>query len=317
MPSVPTLLAVPNVSEGRDAGLIAALADAFTAPGVCLLDVHSDADHHRSVFTLAGPPVALGDALLRGFRVAVESVNVMTREPGQQAGQHPHVGAVDVAPLVYLSEADAGAACAHALVVADRVGEELGVPVLIYGRLSAQEEAAERTRAQLRRGGAQVLARRLAGEDPDSLTPDFGPRHVHPTAGATLVAARPPLVAFNVQLAAPAGVQRARELAALIREGGPEGLPGVRAIGVELSGGVGQVSMNVERPLELPLALVVAAIEAHARLQSAELVGLAPAAALEGFPADLPMPGFDPGRQVIEHALGDPGAEHPTGQPII
>ncbi len=125
-----------------------------------------------------------------------------------------------------------------------------------------------------------------------------------PRAGATLVAAREPLVAFNVQLAAPATVADARRVAALIREGGEQGLPGLRAIGVELDGGVAQVSINVERPLALPLVEIVQAVARHAPPASAELVGLAPRAALEGFPENLPMPGFDPARHVIENALG-------------
>jgi glutamate formiminotransferase / 5-formyltetrahydrofolate cyclo-ligase len=126
---------------------------------------------------------------------------------------------------------------------------------------------------------------------------------MHPTAGATLVAARAPLVAFNLQLASPATLVDARAVAALIREGGAEGLPGVRAIGVALGCGLAQVSMNVERPLDLPLAQVVQAVAKHHRIASAELVGLAPRAALEGFPQDIPMPGFDPARHVIENAL--------------
>jgi glutamate formiminotransferase/glutamate formiminotransferase/formiminotetrahydrofolate cyclodeaminase len=126
---------------------------------------------------------------------------------------------------------------------------------------------------------------------------------MHPSAGATLLAARPPLVAFNVQLATPATVKDARAIAALIREGGERGLSGVRAIGVALSGEGAQVSMNVERPFELPLAMVLDAVRAHAEVASTELVGLAPAAALEGFPQEIPIAGFDPARHVIENAL--------------
>ncbi len=141
-------------------------------------------------------------------------------------------------------------------------------------------------------------------EDPLALRPDFGPSEMRPERGATLVAARQPLVAFNVELAPPATVEDARRIAALIREGGEHGLPALRAIGVELAGGAGQVSMNVERPLELPLAEVVRALAVHAPLARAELVGLAPAAAFEGFPDELPVPGFDPRRHLIENALG-------------
>ena len=146
------------------------------------------------------------------------------------------------------------------------------------------------------------MAERLKG---GALLPDFGPRRLHPTAGATLVAAREPLVAFNVELAPPASVDDARRIASLIREGGAEGLLGVRAIGVPLRrASIGQVSMNVERPLEVPLRVVVEAVRRHAEVARAELVGLVPRAALEGFPADVPLAGFDPGVHVIENALG-------------
>jgi glutamate formiminotransferase / 5-formyltetrahydrofolate cyclo-ligase len=153
------------------------------------------------------------------------------------------------------------------------------------------------------------------------MVPDFGPSLPHPTACATLVAARAPLVAFNLELAPPATVEDARAIASLIREGGVEGLEGVRAIGVALRGAPaagdtpagraktgagrvqGQVSTNVERPAEVPLVAVVEAVRRHAEVARAELVGLAPAVALEGFPEDLPMPGFDPARHVIENVL--------------
>jgi glutamate formiminotransferase/glutamate formiminotransferase/formiminotetrahydrofolate cyclodeaminase len=139
---------------------------------------------------------------------------------------------------------------------------------------------------------------------PDALQADFGPSRPHTSAGVTLVAAREPLVAFNLQLQPPASLADARRIAGLVREGGAHGLPGVRAIGVQLDGGVAQLSMNVERPLELSLAEVVRAVAHHAPLASAELVGLAPRAALRGFPDGLPMPGFDSARHVIEDALG-------------
>ena len=340
----PTLLAVPNVSEGRDAAAVAAIGAAFagrSATGaevgrepvggqaraearararaleeVRLLDVHADGDHHRAVFTLAGPPGALAEALLGGARAAVERIDVMAGpSTGERAeiGQHPHVGAVDVVPVVYLEEAARGAACAEALVVADRIGEELNVPVFLYGAL-----AGGRARAELRRGGARGLAERMEA----GLRADFGPAAMHVRAGATLVAARPPLVAFNLELARPATVEDARRIAGLIREGGEEGLAGLRAIGVELrrTGSdrsatseelgsqvdgrtVGQVSMNVERPSELPLARVVEAVRRHVEVARGELVGLAPRAALEGFPAEVPLPGFDPARHLIENAL--------------
>jgi glutamate formiminotransferase len=314
--TTPPLLAVPNVSEGRDRASVEAIAAAFTAGGAArLLDVHADPDHHRAVVSLAGRPGSLAAALVHGVGEALRRIDldidididaevdvgdVGDGHPGGvRAGQHPHVGAADVVPVVYLEERLRGAACAEALVVADRIGTELGVPVFMYGEL-----AAGRPRAELRRGGLAGLARRMRSGE---LRPDFGPSKPHPTAGATLVAARAPLVAFNLELAPPADVADARRIASLIREGGAEGLPGVRAIGIALrrdGATVGQVSINVERPSDGALAEVVAAVGRHARPARAELVGLAPAAALEGFPADLPMPGFDRARHVIENALG-------------
>jgi glutamate formiminotransferase len=317
--SSPLLLAVPNVSEGRSETTIAEIARALAgeaaperasaedrraandadtnANGVRLLDVHSDAAHHRSVFTVAGRQGELADALLRGGGAVVERVDVIAAQSDQ--GQHPHVGALDVVPIVYLDAAARGAACAEALTVADRIGEELRLPVFLYGELTRDGPGSGRTRAELRRGGISGLRERIAVG-----LPDFGPARIHPSAGATLVAARPPLVAFNLQLAPPATPDDARAIAALIREGGAEGLPGLRAIGVALSDDVAQVSMNVERPLDLPLAVVVEAVRRHAPVSSAELVGLAPRAALERFPEDLPMPGFDPARHLIENAIG-------------
>jgi glutamate formiminotransferase/glutamate formiminotransferase/formiminotetrahydrofolate cyclodeaminase len=301
----PPLLAVPNFSEGRDSAVIEAIASALAPAGassVRLLDVHTDADHHRSVFTLAGAPGQLSGAVLAGAAVACERIDVVARARGEGAerGQHPHVGALDVAPVVYLDEAAQGAACAEALVLADRIGSELGVPVFLYGELTRGEDGRERLRAELRRGGVTGLDERMAA----GLRPDFGPHRLHPRAGAALVAARPPLVAFNVELAPPATLADARAVAAQLRDGGEHGLPGVRAIAVSLGSGAPQVSMNVEQPLRLTLAAIVRAVAVLAPVASAELVGLAPAAALAGFPAEVPMPGFDPTRHIIENALG-------------
>ncbi|HWD63854.1 MAG TPA: hypothetical protein VG405_01645 [Solirubrobacteraceae bacterium] len=279
------LLAVPNVSEGRDPAAIRELGAAF---GRGLLDVHSDPDHNRSVFTLAGEPGQLHEAVLAGAAAAVARVDVT-----RHAGAHPRVGAIDVAPIVYPAPELRGAAVAEALVLADRLGEELELPVFLYGTLSA----AGHTRAHLRRGGPERLAERIRDGE---LAPDFGPARLHPSAGAVLVSARPPLVAFNVELAPPATVEQAREIAALIREGGPEGLPGLRAIGLWLAARAhAQVSMNVEDHERLALQDVVSSIARHAIPVRAELVGLAPANAFLGFPEDLPVAG----RRHLEDAL--------------
>ena len=286
--SPPTLLAVPNVSEGQDSETIERVGEAFQSePAVRLLDVHRDPDHHRSVYTLAGAPGALSSAIVGGAREAVARIDI-----GGHEGEHPRIGAIDIAPIVHLREEDVGPACAEALVVADRLAEEVGLPVFLYGSL-----AGGRSRAEVRRGGPEALARRMAAGE---LVPDFGPRALHGTAGAVLIGARPPLGAFNVELAPPATLQDARAVAAAIREGGPNGLTGVRAIGVWLSHrGVAQVSTNVEDALNMPLATVVAAIRRQATPSRAEVVGLVPAAALRDFPADLPITGAT----TIEEAL--------------
>lgn len=279
-----TLLAIPNVSDGRDGNAIAAIGEAFDAR---LLSVHSDPDHHRSVFTLAGAPGRLADHVVDGARAAMQRIDLR-----RHAGLHPRVGVIDVAPIVYLSEDDRGAACAEALVLADLLGAELELPVFPYGIL-----AGGRTRAQLRAGGPDKLIQRIASGE---LTPDFGPQQLHPTAGAVLVAARAPLIAFNFELASPATTTDAQQIAANIREGGPEGLPSVRAIGLWLSHrNVAQVSTNIEDHRATPLHRVLQAIERHAKVAEAELVGLAPEQAFSGFPDDLTVRN----RATVEDAL--------------
>ena len=285
-----TLLAVPNVSEGRDRAAVAAIGAAFGAGGARLLDTHVDADHNRSVYTLAGEPGALAGALLAGALEALARIDLSRND-----GVHPHVGAVDVVPVVYLDAARRGAACAEALVAADLLGRA-GLPVFLYGALGGG-----RTRAELRRGGPPELARRVASGE---LHPDFGPAALDPRHGAVLVAARPPLIAFNVELAPPATLEQARAIAAAIREHGPEGLPGLRAIGLRLErAGIVQVSTNVEDHRAVRLADVVAAVRRHAAVSGAELIGLPPQAALAGFPADVPIRDFDPDRRILERVL--------------
>ena len=270
------LLAVPNVSEGRDPDTLDAIGDAFAAGGARILDRHEDPDHNRAVFTLAAEPNTLHEALANGARAAIERID-LTRH----TGLHPHVGAIDVAPIVFRTPKQRGAALAEALALADALGE-LGLPVFLYGLL-----AGGRTRAELRQGGAAGLAQRMA----DGLRPDFGPDRMHPSAGAVLVAARPPLVAFNLELGPQATGADAQAVARAIREGGPGGLPGLRAIGLTLAarGDVAQVSCNVEDHEALALAALLEAVERHAPVAEAELVGLAPQAAFAGWPDRVPI----------------------------
>jgi glutamate formiminotransferase len=270
---------------------------ALGGTGASVLDVHSDADHNRSVFTLIGEPQELADALVAGAREAVSRIDMRTHD-----GAHPSIGALDVAPVVYLRPEDRELAVDEALAIANRLAGELEVPVFLYGMLATDPD--RRERAYFREGGVGALEERFASGE---LEPDFGPRRLHPTAGATLVACRPPLVAFNLELAEP-DLDAARGIAGALREAGG-GLRGVRAIGVMLDrAATAQVSVNVHDPFSVPLAEVVrtarelaSARGVHVRV--AELVGLAPQAALEGFPEDLEIAGFDERVHVLEKRL--------------
>lgn len=286
----PLLLSAPNVSEGSDAAAIDAIGRAF-APAR-LLDLHTDPDHGRSVYSLAARQGELAQALLSGAHAAMARVDLR-----RHRGAHPHVGAVDVAPVVYLEDTTRGAACAEALTVAARMGEELEIPVFLYGDLATSED--RRERAAIRKGGPAVLAQRMAAGE---LKPDYGPPHPHETAGAVLVSARPPLIAFNLDLDSD-DVELARRIAARLRESGG-GPPGVRAIGLYLPArGRAQVSFNVHDHRAVPLRALVEEVRGEAPVAEAELVGLAPSAAFDGFPDDLPIRDFDPSRKLIENAL--------------
>lgn len=293
---MPPLLAVPNVSEGSDRERLDRLQAAFTR-GATLLDRHTDADHGRSVFTLAGPPGPLTEALAAGAEEAIETIDMR-----DYRGAHPAIGALDVCPIVWFAPGDRDAARTEAVAAAEQVGG-LGVPVFLYGELARDPGRAER--AYFRNGGlAELWLRMESGE----LQPDFGPSLPHRTAGATLVTARPPLAAFNVELDT-GDVEIARAVAAGLREAGG-GPPGVRAIGLLLSSGRAQVSTNVHDPLAVPLGEIVERVRKlaaplGARPVEAELVGLIPQASLAGYPADVPMRGFDPQRHVIEERLAD------------
>ena len=263
--------------------------------GVHLLDCHSDSDHNRTVFTLAGEPGPLRAALVAGAAEAIESIDM-----GGHEGVHPAIGALDVCPLVWVERADRDRARATAVELAGDLGD-LGVPVFLYGGLAQGPERAER--AYFRNGGLTELWLRMeAGE----LRPDRGPAQPHRTAGAILLTARAPLGAFNVELQSD-DLDLARAVAAGLRESGG-GLPGVRAIGLPLSSGRVQVSTNIHDPVAVPLGRVVERVRALAaplggRPVAAELVGLIPAASLAGYPEDVPIRDFDPDTVTIEGRL--------------
>jgi glutamate formiminotransferase / 5-formyltetrahydrofolate cyclo-ligase len=294
---MPTLLAVPNVSVAGDERVLGRFREAF-GRGARILDVHTDADHGRSVFTLAGEPGGLAESLVAGAEEALETIDMSS-----YSGAHPAIGALDVCPLVWLREEDRDAARTAAVAVAGQIGG-IGVPVFLYGELAREPGHAER--AYFRNGGLSELWLRMEGGE---LRPDFGPPEPHPRGGATLVTARPPLAAFNVELEG-ADLDAARAVAAELREAGG-GAPGVRAIGLLLSSGRAQVSTNVHDPLTTPLGAVVEEVRRlaaplGARPVEAELVGLIPAGALVDYPADVPIRDFDPERRVIERRLSSP-----------
>jgi glutamate formiminotransferase len=290
------LESVPNFSEGRDPEAIAALESALSRPGR-LLDLHTDWDHHRSVFTIVGSGDELVETLAAGISTAAERIDLRRHE-----GAHPRIGAADVVPLVPLRPEDEPAARAAALALAERVGDDLGLPVFFYGRLTDDR----REPAFFRRGGPEELQGRI---DSGELAPDRGPATLHPTAGGVLIGVRRPLIAFNVNLRG-ASVETAREIAALVRER-DGGFPGVRALGLDLpKAGLVQVSMNVTdweaAALHTIVATIVAEVEARgAEVAGSELVGLMPAgAAVEAAGSLLRIEGFD-SRHVLELRLLD------------
>jgi glutamate formiminotransferase len=271
---------IPNVSEGRDRALIRALGDAVEGAGVRLLDVHSDVDHHRSVFTYLGAPDAVERATLALARLAIERIDLRCHR-----GVHPRVGAVDVVPFVPLR----GTSMAEAVQSARRVGRALtnatGVPVFFYAEAAARPE--RRELPIVRWGGFERLAERLV--EP-AWCPDCGATAPHPSAGVAIIGARGPLIAFNAMLDSP-DVAIAKTIASGIRESAPGGLRAVRAMGVFLeSRGVAQVSMNLLDYRRTPPAVVAERVEREARTRGVavgewELVGCAPADAWNGWTA--------------------------------
>ena len=283
-------MTVPNVSEGKDLATLEAIGRAF-APAHFRARPPAP-DHDRAVFTLAARQGDMAEALIGGARSAIARIDISAH-----TGIHPHVGALDVMPVVYLDKERRGAAVAEVLTAAATIGEELGVPVVLYGELSTRPEHVER--AWIRRGGPKELARRI---ETGELVPDYGPAKPHPTAGAVLAAARPPLVAFNVDLVTD-DLAVAKQIAAGLRESGG-GLPGVRALGLYLhERNRAQVSTNVHDHRAVPLRDIVEYVREHAEVAEVELIGLAPRAAFEGFPEDVTLRGFDPERHILEEVL--------------
>jgi glutamate formiminotransferase len=275
---MPLIECVPNVSEGRRADVVASLGDAIAAPGIRMLDRSSDPSHNRSVYTFAGEPAAIRDAVLRLFAAAIDAIDLRAHD-----GIHPRMGAVDVVPFVPLAGATMEDCVALAKGTAALVADRWHVPVFLYEEAAATDD--RRSLANIRRGGVDGVALRM--KQP-GWHPDFGPDRPHPTAGAVAIGARPILIAYNVNLASNRlGV--ARRIASAIRASNG-GLPHVKALGLQLDQGIVQVSMNLTNYKETSMAAVFDAIVREAavdgvRVLESEIVGLVPADALPAEPA--------------------------------
>lgn len=304
---------VPNFSEGRDPAVIEALLAAVTSvPRVWLLHHTADPDHHRSVLTFAGPPDAVGEAALRAVTVATERIDLRRHE-----GVHPRIGATDVVPFVPIHD-DGMAECLRvARWVSQEVGTRLGIPVFLY-----EEAASNPARQQLesvRLGGLRGLASRM--ESDPAWVPDFGPPRLHHTAGALVVGARRPLIAFNANLKTN-DLSIAKAIAKSIRQSSG-GLPCLKAIGVELaSRGIVQVAMNLTDYRVTPMHRAFQAVQAEAvkfgvEVAGSELIGLAPQAALnQTAVAALQLERLDPD-QVLETRIAAATANTQTVDPPL
>lgn len=295
---MPIIECVPNISEGARADVVAGIADALRAvPGLRVLDVQSDAVHNRSVLTLAGDAAALGVAVPLLFERAVAAIDLRTHQ-----GEHPRLGAVDVVPFIPIEGVTMAECVALARDVAAQVARQVAVPVYLYEEAATSPE--RRSLEAIRKGEFEGLADKMSHP---GWTPDYGPPTPHPSAGATVIGARTPLIAYNVNL----GTDRldvAKKIAAAVRHSSG-GLRYVKAMGLALTHrGLVQVSMNLTNAEKTPVFRVFEMIKREAArygvpVVESEIVGLVPQAALlqaaefylqlEGFTAD----------QVLENRL--------------
>ncbi len=268
---------VPNVSEGRRAAVVEELAGAIRGvSGVTLLDYSSDGSHNRSVFTLVGDAAPLQDAVLALYERALAAIDLRTHQ-----GEHPRLGAVDVVPFIPIEGATMADCVALARDVGAAVASRFGVPVYLYEE--ASDNPLRKNLEDIRRGEFEGLAARMAG---DGWTPDFGPSRPHPSAGASVIGARMPLIAYNINLATDR-LDVAKKIAAAIRQSSG-GFRYVKAMGVKLEDrGIVQVSMNLTNFEKTPIFRVFEAVRREAQrygvsVLESEIVGLVPAAALNG-----------------------------------
>lgn len=291
---------VPNFSEGRRPEVVDRIVAAIAAaPGVRVIDRSMDAGHNRAVITFVGSDLQVGEAAFRGIRQARDEIDLRTHQ-----GEHPRIGASDVVPFVPVTGVGIERCVAIAHALGERVARELEIPVYFYEAAALQP--GRRNLPDVRNIGFEKLRDAVAA-DPARL-PDRGPARLHPSAGATVIGARPFLIAFNVNLETTE-VAVAKEIAKRIRER-DGGLPGIKAMGFYLEDlRCAQVSMNVCDFERTGLARVFDEIarlagERGVKIRESELVGLAPRAALgDGVAAHVALRGFDPKRQIVEELI--------------
>jgi glutamate formiminotransferase len=295
---MPTIVSVPNISEGRRLDVVEGLAERLrSVPGVRLLDYSSDATHNRSVFTLAGPADALAAATVALFERTLAVVDLR-----QHDGAHPRVGAVDVVPFVPFEGVTMQDCVALATEVSATIADRFGLPVYLYEEAATQ--AWRKNLEDIRRGGFEGLSRKMAQP---GWAPDFGPAAPHPSGGASVIGARAALIAYNINLQTDR-IDVARKVAAAVRHSSG-GLRYVKAMGIALEErGIVQVSMNLTNYEQTPLHRVFDLVRREAArygvsVLESEIVGLVPSAALVATAQHhLQLDRFD-ARQVLEHAL--------------
>lgn len=266
---------VPNFSEGRRPEVIAAIREAIAAvDGTVILDVSSDPSHNRTVVTFVAPVARAADAAFAGIAKAAELIDLNKHE-----GEHPRIGATDVCPFIPLEGTSMEDCVVLARTLGERVGKELGIPVFLYERAASRPDRVNL--ADIRRGEFEQ-AKVEIGTNPNRV-PDFGPNAIHRTAGATVIGARPFLVAFNVYLGGRENLPVAKAVAKAVR-GSSGGLKGVKGLGLEVDGQA-QVSMNLVDLDATPLHRAYEMVRMEAEAQGvtptwSEIVGLVPERAL-------------------------------------
>lgn len=289
---------VPNFSEGRRREVCEELKSAAAIPGVKFLDLEMDADHNRCVLTFVGAPEPLAEAAFRTAALAVQRIDLNRHD-----GQHPRMGAIDVLPFVPLRGATMEDAVGLARRAGERLGRELELPVYLYEAAATRPD--RKNLSDIRKPQFEGL-RDLIGKDPERV-PDFGPNRIHPTAGCVAVGARPPLIAYNIDLESEdAGI--AKKIAKKIRER-DGGLPGIKALGLSIAARkCAQVSINVCDFRRTGLVDVFRVVETEAKrlgaeVRSSEIVGLCPQDALPpGAEREIRLAGFS-SEQIIENRL--------------